>query len=118
MTYVFAFPKSFDNTFSLFSKNNEPIKSGYLNGLLVLSGSALFIGGLGLLYMYSKIIYPNLVQSFGGGKSEKIIYYTDNGTVAGMKIYETDKYVFLSDSDSTIIKLDWNEINKIVNPRK
>jgi hypothetical protein len=35
-----------------------------------------------------------------------------------MKIYETDKYVFLSDSDSTIIKLDWNEINKIVNPRK
>jgi hypothetical protein len=63
---------------------------------------------------YTETIYSNLRQSYGGGKLEKMSYVVKSDTITGNKVYETNEYVFLSNKDSTIVKLDWKDINTIL----
>lgn len=117
MIYLIVFPGK-NGSFNEFKGNlfsDEPIiDPNHRIGVLTLLSSCMIIGVSALIFQYSKNIYPFIGQSFGGGKLDKFIYHTSQETVSGLKIYETDKYVFLIDKDSTILKLDWDNIERII----
>ena len=63
---------------------------------------------------YSGKIFPNLPQSYGGGKLDRMSLVVGTDTFTGNKVYETKEYMFLAKEDSTILKLDWQEIKVIL----
>jgi hypothetical protein len=83
----------------------------YLNIAHGLIGVMLF---LFVAFLYSYNFYEKIPQSVGGGKLHPISYVADNDTIKGKKIYETENFVFIYLKDSTIKKLEWSEINKIL----
>jgi len=78
---------------------------------------ALIFVALKITLDYTSAVYLNLPQSYGGGKLEEMSYVVKSDTITGSKVYETNEYVFLSNKDSTIIKLDWKDINTILKSR-
>lgn len=63
---------------------------------------------------YTNNVYSNLPQTVGGGKLMKISYVVAQDTITGSKVYETSEYLFLAKKDSTIIKVDWKNVNSIL----
>lgn len=100
----------------------EPTPSIFSNGKI--TNNTKFIGALVLtLFLYSALnmtnlyadnIYMNMKQAYGGGKLEKVSYVINQDTISGLKVYETSDYVYLSEPDSSIKKLDWSEVDKIL----
>lgn len=98
---------------TLFSKG--PItKKTQLYLLVVLSIVCLVPGFLFAMERYSEVIYPRISQAFGGGKAEKISYILEKDIITGYKLYESENYVFIQQSDSTIAKVEWADIKKII----
>jgi len=71
-------------------------------------------GFIVVMEQYTTIIYPNIDQSFGGGKLEQMTYITGSDTISGNKVYETENYIFLENPDSTITKIDWADVTKVI----
>ena len=67
-----------------------------------------------LIFGYTKVMFPKIEQYYGGGKLQSISYVISGDTISGKKVYETEKYIFLSLQDSSIQKLDWDKIDRIL----
>jgi hypothetical protein len=76
---------------------------------LTIIGSTLII-----MEKYTKTIYPRISQSYGGGKLEAMTYFMKNDTISGNKIYESEKYIFILNNDSSISKIDWNDVTRVI----
>lgn len=93
-----------DGTGDTFKKNFYNVLFGFM------------LIGMAFVYMthYTKHIYFYVPQSAGGGKLEQMTYITESDTIAGKKIYETENYIFMENPDSSITKLDWADVTKVI----
>lgn len=66
-----------------------------------------------LLKSYSKNIYPLISPSYGGGRPQIIQLVNERDTINGEIIFQNSNYIFLK-KDSSILKLDWKNVNSIL----
>ncbi len=64
--------------------------------------------------LYTLTLFPLLSQSIGGGQLELVTYVVKDDTIQGRKIYATDSDVFLKMSDSSVLKIKWDDVNRIL----
>ncbi len=109
-SFSFSGKRVFNGTF--FSKG-PLVEKHHITILKTFSTLCFMFSLLGFMNLYSRIMYPLIGQSYGGGKKEPMTYLVNSDTISGQKLYESEDYIFILNKDSSITKIDWKEVDKI-----